>query len=97
MPSPQSARQKEFEARVKQIGAELAKKHGITRYGFAPLGAANGPVKNGIFGLNSAKLYNYTPKQQAAVLTDRLARCKETYDREGGDRTNLVYGYINKG
>src|SRR5262245_38757490 len=26
MPSPQSARQKEFEARVKQIGAELAKK-----------------------------------------------------------------------
>ena len=67
------------------------------KYGFAPLGAANGPVKNGIFGLNSAKLYNYTPKQQAAVLTDRLARCKETYDREGGDRTNLVYGYINKG
>src|SRR5215510_424203 len=34
MPSPQSARQKEFEARVKQIGAELAKKHGITRRRF---------------------------------------------------------------
>jgi hypothetical protein len=75
-----------------EIPEDLQKK-----YGFAPLGAANGPVKNGIFGLNSAKLYNYTPKQQAAVLTDRLARCKETYDREGGDRTNLVYGYINKG
>jgi len=34
MPSPQSARQKEFEARVKRMGAELAKKHGITRRRF---------------------------------------------------------------
>jgi len=68
-----------------------------TKYGFAPLGSANGPVKNGIFGLNSARIYGYTPKQQAAVLTDRLARCKEIYDREGGDRTNMAYGYVNKG
>jgi len=67
------------------------------KYGFAPLGAADSAVKNGIFGLNSARIYNYSPKQQAAVLDDRLARCKETYDREGGDRTNLAYGYINKG
>ena len=67
------------------------------KYGFASLGGANSAVKQGIFGLNSAKLYGYTPKQQAAVLTDRLARCKETYDREGGDRTNMAYGYINRG
>ena len=43
------------------------------------------------------RLYNFSPKQQAAVLTDKLARCKEIYDREGGDRTNLAYGYVNKG
>src|SRR5262245_25383802 len=34
MPPPQSARQKEFEARVKQVGAELAKKHNMTRRKF---------------------------------------------------------------
>jgi hypothetical protein len=75
-----------------EIPEDMQKKHG-----FAPLGAANGPVKNGIFGLNSARLYNYTPKQQAAVLTDKLARCKDIYDREGGDRMNLAHGYINRG
>ncbi|HSB48829.1 MAG TPA: hypothetical protein VLD15_04875, partial [Burkholderiales bacterium] len=31
MPSPQSAQQKEFEARIKEMGAELARKHGMTR------------------------------------------------------------------
>jgi len=34
MPPPQTAQQKEFEVRVKQIGAELAKKHGMTRRRF---------------------------------------------------------------
>ena len=34
MPSPQSPQQKEFEARVKQIGAELARKHNMTRRKF---------------------------------------------------------------
>jgi hypothetical protein len=67
------------------------------KYGFAPLGPADGPVKNGIFGLNSARIYNYTPKQQASVLTDRFADCKAIYEKHGGDRTNLVYGYIRKG
>jgi hypothetical protein len=75
-----------------EIPEEMQKK-----YGFAPLGAANGPVKSGIFALNSARIYNFSPKQQAAVLTDKLARCKEIYDREGGDRLNLAHGYINKG
>ena len=67
------------------------------RYGFAPLGGATGPVKSAIFGGNNARLYNYSPKQQAAVLTDKLARCKDIYDREGGDRINLAHGYINRG
>src|SRR5688572_3450972 len=34
MPSPQSAQQKEFEARIKQTGTALAKKHGMTRRKF---------------------------------------------------------------
>jgi hypothetical protein len=53
-------------------------------------------VKNGVFGLNSARIYGFSPKQQAAVLTDRLADCKNIYDKHGGDRNNLVYGYIRK-
>jgi hypothetical protein len=74
-----------------EIPEDLQKKHG-----FAPLGPADGPVKSAIFGGNNARLYNFTPKQQAAVLTDRLADCKSSYDRHGGDRNNLVYGYIRK-
>ena len=31
------------------------------------------------------------------VQNDRLAYCKSIYEKHGGDRTNLVYGYINKG
>ncbi|HEV3009592.1 MAG TPA: hypothetical protein VGX52_11200, partial [Burkholderiales bacterium] len=34
MPQPQSAQQKEFEARIKDMGASLAKKHGMTRRKF---------------------------------------------------------------
>lgn len=36
-----------------EIPEDMQKKHG-----FAPLGAADGPVKNQIFGFNSARLYN---------------------------------------
>ena len=34
MPSPQTAKQKEYEARIKALGTELAKKHGTTRRKF---------------------------------------------------------------
>jgi hypothetical protein len=34
MPPQQTAQQKEFEARVKEMGAELAKKHNMTRRRF---------------------------------------------------------------
>jgi len=42
MPAPQSPRQKEFEARVQQLGAELAKKQGVSRRRFfqTPAGMA---------------------------------------------------------
>ena len=34
MPAPQSAQQREFEARIKQLGNEMAKKNGMTRRKF---------------------------------------------------------------
>jgi uncharacterized protein len=65
------------------------------KYGFAPLGAADGPVKKAIFGENSARIYHYTPKQRALLATDWVASAKETYDKYGDGRTNLRYGYVS--
>jgi predicted TIM-barrel fold metal-dependent hydrolase len=66
------------------------------KYGLAPLGAADGAVKNAIFGGNNARLYNYSPKQMAELETDTLASYKVAYEREGAGRTNLAYGYARK-
>ena len=67
------------------------------KHAFAALGPADGPVKRAILGLNNARLYGFSPKQQAAVLTDKVAQCREIYERDGPDRTNLAYGYVLKG
>jgi predicted TIM-barrel fold metal-dependent hydrolase len=63
------------------------------RYGFAALGAADGPVKAAIFGENSARLYNY---QRHAELgrPDLLHRVKAEYQRSGAQPSNLRYGYV---
>src|SRR5687767_5742872 len=47
------------------------------QYGLAPLGSATGPVKTAILGGNNARIYGFTPKAQASVLTDRFAYCKD--------------------
>jgi hypothetical protein len=75
-----------------EIPEEIQKK-----YGLAPMGPADGPVKTAILGANNARLYGYTPKMMGALENDKLAYCKTIYDKHGGDRTNLAYGYINKG
>jgi uncharacterized protein len=64
------------------------------RYGFKPLGPADGPVKRMILGETNAKLYRFTPQQRSEVLTDRVAKIKETYERYGDGRSNLTYGYV---
>ena len=64
------------------------------KYGFAPLGAADGAVKNLIFGGNSARLYHYRPEQRAALSTDFVTAAKADYDLHGEGRTNLRYGYM---
>ena len=50
-----------------------------------------------IFGGNNARLYGYTPKMMSEVNTDKVAYYKSLYEKHGGDRSNLVYGYVNKG
>ena len=64
------------------------------KYGFAPLGAADGPTKNAIFGDNSARLYNFARLARVSLATDRVALAKAEYDQHGAGRTNLRYGYI---
>ncbi len=66
------------------------------KYGFKPLGPADGPVKNAIFGANNARLYNYKAQQRAELQHDQLASYKALYEKHGEGRTNLAYGYIAK-
>ena len=65
-------------------------------YGYAPLGAADGPVKTAIFGENVARLYRYNRRAELPA-PDRLLSMKEEYTRRGGQRSNLRYGYVVKG
>jgi hypothetical protein len=72
-----------------EIPEEMQKKHG-----FAALGAADGPIKNAIFGENSARLYHYTQAQRVGLHTDGVALAKADYESFGEGRTNLRYGYM---
>jgi hypothetical protein len=74
-----------------EIPQEMQKTHG-----FAPLGAADGPVKSAIFGGNSARLYGYE-MADSAWETDALAVRKARYAEAGGLRSNLRYGYVTRG
>ena len=74
-----------------EIPDDLQRKHGL-----APLGPADGPVKNAIFGENNARLYDYKRESRAALAADKLAQYREVYARAGAGRTNLAYGYAMK-
>jgi predicted TIM-barrel fold metal-dependent hydrolase len=65
------------------------------KYGFAPLGPADGPVKSAIFGDNSARLYGYNRHAERATH-DRYAMIKQRYEELGPARSNLRYGYARK-
>ena len=66
------------------------------KYGYAPLGPADGPTKNAIFGENSARLYKFQKSAELGGPRDRLTAMKEEYERSGSGRSNLRYGYIAK-
>jgi predicted TIM-barrel fold metal-dependent hydrolase len=70
-----------------EIPEEMQKK-----YGFKPLGPADGPVKTAIFSGNTARLYGLQ-KQAELTRTDRFAALKADYLANGGARSNLRYGY----
>jgi len=66
------------------------------KYGYAELGPADGPVKQAIFGGNSARMYRYDVKK-AAWRDDRFASLKADYERGGRDPSNLRYGFVAPG
>jgi predicted TIM-barrel fold metal-dependent hydrolase len=66
------------------------------RHGFAPLGAADGAVKNAIFGANNARLYDYTPAQRLALAGDRLSAARAAYEAAGTSRSNIAWGYTRR-
>ncbi|MBM3503506.1 MAG: amidohydrolase [Alphaproteobacteria bacterium] len=66
------------------------------KYGFAPLGAADGPVKTAIFGQNSARMYRYDVRR-AGLDLDKVSVTKREYVRNGPDPSHRRYGYVLKG
>jgi predicted TIM-barrel fold metal-dependent hydrolase len=75
-----------------EIPEEMRRKHG-----FAALGPADGPVKNGIFGGNNARLYGITQAEAAAVAGDRFAALRADYLDAGARPSNRRYGYVLRG
>jgi len=63
------------------------------RFGFAPLGPADGPVKTAIFGENSRRMYRYDARW-AALREDGVSRARARYAAAGGERSNLAYGFV---
>jgi hypothetical protein len=63
-----------------------------------PLGGPNSEVKQKIFGLNSAHLYNLDIKitNEKPFTHDQIAQIKADYLAMGGERSNAAYGYVAK-
>ncbi|MGH8676817.1 MAG: hypothetical protein ACREUQ_00505, partial [Burkholderiales bacterium] len=76
-----------------EVPADIMKKMGWK----TKLGAAEGKIKNMIFGENSARLYGYSIRAEYEQLThDQLALMKQMYESEGVERNNVAYGYVHK-
>jgi hypothetical protein len=66
------------------------------KFGYAPLGEADGPVKRKILGLNTARHYGISVEDaMTAADGDKLAALKKAYEAAGTDRSNLAYGFID--
>jgi len=65
------------------------------KYGFAPLGPANGLVKSDILGHNSARMYKLDLRSALDPWRrDGIATMKTAYAENGPGRSNLAYGYV---
>jgi predicted TIM-barrel fold metal-dependent hydrolase len=75
-----------------EIPEDMQKKHR-----FAPLGAADGPLKSAVLAGNAARLYGIDLAQVAeASERDSLADAKRDYEAAGSDRSNAAYGFIRR-
>jgi uncharacterized protein len=73
-----------------EIPEDLQKK-----FGFEPLGPANGPVKKAILAGNNARLYNIDiRKTERDLNNDKLTIMKADYEKGGREPSNLRYGYV---
>jgi uncharacterized protein len=79
-----------------EIPEDMQKAHG-----FAPLGEANGEIKEAILGRNGAKVYGVQPlpahRADAGWRLDRLARLRTAYLDSGRQPSHLAYGYVRRG
>jgi len=67
------------------------------KYGFAPLGAADGPVKTAILGFNGARHYHLDLRAAMNDMPfDGIAKQKAAYLENGRSPSNAAYGYIVK-
>ena len=65
------------------------------KYGYTPLGAADGPVKTAVFGGNNARLYNIEPKKAMLdIKGDRVTALKAEYEKNGAEPSHMRYGYV---
>jgi hypothetical protein len=65
------------------------------KFGYAPLGPADGPVKTAIFGGNNARLYGIQPIKAGMDLSrDRFSIMKADYEKNGPEPSNRRYGYV---
>ena len=69
----------------------------LDKFGFSPLGDGDGAIKSSILGMNAAKLYNLAKEQTtvAYYAKDKLADAKARYLAEGGEPSNMVYGFLS--
>jgi hypothetical protein len=59
------------------------------------LGAADGPVKSAIFGLNAARFYKLNLR--ADYHEDGMGKMRAAYLGDPPQRSNATYGYIAHG
>jgi predicted TIM-barrel fold metal-dependent hydrolase len=66
-------------------------------HGFAPLGAADGPVKTAIFSGNAARMYDIDVQAAVGEISlDHIAEAKARFAALNEGRSNLRYGYVAK-
>ena len=67
------------------------------KFGFKPLGPADGKLKNTIVSDNAVKLYGFeAEKVKILSALDRISEIKADYEQNGPGRSNLRYGFIPK-